>query len=250
MIVIYDQARARAYSPEYTAYRDRVISSNGSIASASAAQAALDLLALTSSIVQWLDARFGVRPIQEAARWYCLRGQDGVGTAYGGPLLGTDALLGQAVWRRGAWAAGVTPDLALGDSYTWGMRYYQANQQVDGFFWGERSNTAGSLGFFSWYSSAGWRCYNNGDDRDIPVSLPLDTWGWVWVVKDGPTVTGYDEANRVLFTTTLTSAMLQLSLGVGGGTDSVGVSDRLRYQSFVRASSALTPTQRAAIQAI
>ena len=251
MIILTAHARLRGYSAAYVAYRDYVIAQGGSIASASATQAAIDLLD-TVPMAQWLDARFGVQAA--AGSWYSLSGRssDVVRTEYGNPMLGTDALLNQATWASGAWKNGVTPRLELGDDYTWGM-YCYLEESANGYLWGDRADSSSNQNFsaWNWLSTGNWRSYNNGVDADVPLTLPRRQWQWVWVIKRGATVTGYLNLDSVLFTTTLAAAIPGLSCGIAGGTDSIGVLSRdARYRTFVRAGFALSDEQLRAVMAV
>ena len=131
------------------------------------------------------------------------------------------------------------------------MRYFQPGPEpANGIFWGNRygntahpnSNVWNRLYYNFWHS------YFDGDTR-ILLDLPIGSWQWVWGIKDGDTMTIYDA------TTSLGSAYCpvigELPLGLAGGSDSSEITSgaRFRYQTFVRATGALTAAQRAAIMA-
>jgi hypothetical protein len=248
---MHNMAQAKGLSPEYTAYRDRVVTANASIGDADTVQKALDLLGQTPSIVQWLDARHGV-----GRKWFSICGPqaDASPTVFGNPALGNDMTLGgQRTLAGGNWDGGTTPELGPGDSYSWGMRYIQPGPDPsDGFFWGNRyGNTAHpSLNVWNFLAFNQLQSYYEGN-TSIPLALPIGSWEWVWAVKDGPEVTVYDTGGLVLGRVAC-PAIGELPIGIAGGSDSAAVASgsKFRYQTFIRANGALTAAQRAAIQAI
>jgi len=243
----YYTAMAQQYSAAYEAYRDRVVAAGGTISSSQKSQQILDCLANHAdyNFVQWLDSRAGISP----SHWYSPIGPaaDAVKSAYGAAMNGIDSILNSRVIVNGAYHAGSTPELATSDSYTWGMRYYRASTGNDGFFWGNRY---GSDSGWNSLERTLWQSYAYGDNKVISLALPQDVWQWVWCVKSGAIVRIFDQANAQLGQVVLYSPIVALPLGIGGGTDSTGISTGLRYQSFIRCASALTAAQRAIIQAI
>jgi hypothetical protein len=244
----YHIATSFQYSASYVVFRDRVVNGNGTISTATKAQQALDYLDShkSSSFVQWLDARFGV----SLNRWYSIVGESGdaLRSIYGNATLGTDIVLGTPVYVNGAWNGGNTPQLnSSGDNYTIGLRYFIPANSKPEFFWGNRY---GSESGWNYLTPNIWRSYNSGSDTVISLALPFDVWQWIWLVKQGGNVSIYDQNNTLLGSTTLYSGIVPLPIGIMGGTDSTGISTGVRYQTFIRAASALTAAQRAAIQMI
>lgn len=258
MIVSVSLARLKQASPEYIAYRDRVVADKGTVASSTATQNGLDVLAGTPSITQWLDSRFGTGTDAQSASngrvWYSITpNADAHLSVYGAPIYGIEATFNYPVWARGSFVAGLVPALGPTDSYTWGMYFTQVGAQANGFLWGDRYNTVagGDNNGWTWLQPGYWRCYSYGNDRAIAGwSLPIDTWLWVWVVKDGTTVTGYDGTGAVLFTTDVPYTIVAQSCGIAGSSDSVAVSSNIRYRTFIRAARALTLAERNAIQVV
>lgn len=239
-------------SAELTVYLQRVAAAGGSVYSKTTTRNALATAAGLPGLVQWLDTRFGVKSSSQEIAWYSLTGAaaDAYRTPYGFPQLRLDARLNQPVWYGGVFAGGSTPDLALPSSYTWGMRYYQPAGGANGFFWGNRYGSTAAVNSWNYAMANFWRNYYGTTDRTMAPAMPTLVWEWLWIVKNGPTVTAYDSANNVLASVTLATMIGALPVGIAGGTEATGVSSNLTYQSFVRAAAALTPAQRATIQAV
>ncbi len=244
--VNYYAAAEPIYSAAFVAYKNRVLAAGGTIASSPDTSDALAWLAANpdANLVQWLDSRFGVGPA-----WFSLLGaaSDAARGRYGNATFAVDATISQPVFQKGAFVGPAQADIPVASSYTWGMRYLQPSGE-GGFFWGDRyGNSSGSA--WSYLSSGLWRSYNNGNDKTIALSLPVGVWSWVWVVKNGANVSIYDHTNALLGSVTLTAPIGNLPFGIAGGSDSSGICAVLKYETFVRASTALTAAQRAAIQA-
>lgn len=250
MIIVHHQGVERILSAAYIVYRDRVVNDNGTIADADAAQNALLALPTFPSIVQWVDARHGLK----AERWYSICGQGGDATQnlYSIAMVGSEAALNNSrVISGGVWDAGNTPELGPSDDYTWGMHFWYSGNG-GGILWGTRYGNTHypNDNVWNFLDNGLWRSYFNGDSS-VVLTLPTQQWSWVWCVKAGSTITLYNQANNVI-ATVQTGTIGQLPCGIGGGVQSESIFNNadLRYQTFIRAAKALTQAERQQLQAI
>jgi|GEM_PF-2778283 len=249
----YYGATTLQYSAEYIAFRDRVVADQGTISSAAKTQQALTYVAGNAALhpVQWLDSRFGVGT-NSPPKWYCLlsAATDATQTIYGNTQLGIDGTLGVPVWNNGAFLGGNFPTLGPADDYTVGMYFYEPSAGNQGFLWGNRYGEPTGNGW-TLFSTFAFQAYAYGYNGQIILDYAAlqNAWRWLWVVKSANVVTVYDQSNTALGSVQA-EYVLGLPFGIGGGTDSTGVSGGLRYRTLVRFATALTAAQRAAIQAI
>jgi hypothetical protein len=243
-------AAGPTYSAEYTAYANRVSAASGDILDPAVTQKILDYknANTTLGILQWCDGRAG---LNFKDRWFSLisAATDAVSTIYSNNSYRADAQQGRVL--TGAYNAGTLPTLQVSDCYTVGL--YLNEVKAGAYWWGNRYGQLNGSNGWTFLSSAFFRIYNYNTDNTCTPTIPNNVWKWVWMVKDGATVTFYDEANTTLASMTISVDMANQEIGVGGGTLSDGQQTALydlSYRTFIRATTALTAAQRAAIQAI
>lgn len=253
----YYSSFEKQISAEYAAFRDRVVADAGTIASADAAQNALDFLAANPGLnmTRYLDTRFGIRATANAdyARWYSVLGADKTveRTIYGAVALFPSDTPEVQAWGGGAFFAGVTPALARAANYTWGMKYKQVEHNSTGYFWGNRYGQTTAESGWTYVTADFWRNYYEGTDRTISIVSAIGSTDWLWCVKTGPIITLYNGAGVTIGSVNDVPPFAPQELGIGGGTLSDGVSPTsFRYERFLTAATALTSAQRAAIQSL